>query len=76
MNWMSIKEGETIMWMKISRKFKSYTKRKIEDNRKMKKEREFKMKKFYYTNYMRYQQNSVQHNQYLYKMNSITWKNI
>ena len=39
--------------MKISRKFKSYTKRKIEGNGEMKKEREFKIKKFYYTNYMR-----------------------
>jgi len=34
-------------------KFKSYTKRKVEDNGKMKTKREFKMKKFYYTNHTR-----------------------
>ena len=50
---MSIKEEETIIWIKISRKSKNYTRRKAEDNREMKKEREFKMMKFCYTNYMR-----------------------
>jgi len=76
MDWISIRKEEIIMWMKISNKFKNYTKRKVEHNGEMKKEREFKMKKFYYTNHMRCQWNPVQHNQHSYKTNSITWKNI
>jgi len=47
------------MWITISRKFKSYTKRKVEDNREMKKERKFKIKKFCYTNHIRCQWNPV-----------------
>ena len=42
------------MWMKTSRKFKSYIRMKMEGNREMRKERKYKMKKFYYTSYMRY----------------------
>ena len=55
--------------MKISRKFKNYTRRKTEGNREMKKKREFKTMKFCYTNYMRCRWNSAQHDQCLFKMN-------
>ena len=55
MNWTSIKKGETCMWMNTLRKFKNYTRRKVESNKKIEKEREFKMMEFCYTNHTRCQ---------------------
>ena len=72
MNWMSIKEEKMIMWMKISRKFKTYIRKKVEGNREMKKEKKFKTKKFYYTNHTRCQHNPAQYGQHSYKTNLIT----
>ena len=43
------------MWMNTSRKFKNYIRRKVESNKKIEKERKFKMMKFCYTNHTRCQ---------------------
>ena len=72
MNWIIVKNKRIYMWMKILERFKNYIRKKTDGR---KKEKEYRIKKYFYTNYIRNYYDLKLQSLYLYKIKSIIWKN-